>query len=199
MVTQRWDASAQSESFLNEGGVSGLFASGSASTNIYVASDDYSYFSANPYQKGYFHLDKPLTLQITEFADYSGSNYNPTSFQNANNFHITYYLTLSQYEDSDSDGEPDNLIGLIAMVSDELNRYGITKGSKYLFTYEYPLQPGWYYIEASLTMNGKAYQGDSINVDAGMHLSVVPLPSTGILLLPGLFGLVGLKRYLKKA
>ncbi len=195
-VTQRWTASSRSRSFLEEGGVSGLSASGYASTNIYVSANDWASFSANPSQNGYFYLDKPLTLRVVEFANYSGSDYG-TNYTYANRINITWSFYLYQYEDTDNNGEPDNYVRQIAYVGNQIRPQGISGDGEYSYAYEYFLKPGWYRLSANLSISGTAYQGDSVSVNAGMHLSVVPLPPAGVLFLPGLLGLAGLRRYFK--
>ncbi len=195
-VTQRWTASSQSRSFLDKDGVSGLSASGSASTNIYVSANDWASFYAHPSQSGYFYLDKPLTLRVVEFANYRGFDYG-RNYSYANRASITWNFYLYQYEDTDNNGEPDSYVRQIAYVGNQINPQGISGDGEYSYAYEYFLEPGWYSLSASLSISGTVYQGDSLSVNAGMHLSAVPLPPAGVLFLPGLLGLAGLKRYLR--
>ena len=176
--------------------MSGLSASGSASTNIYVSANDWASFYAHPSQYGYFYLDKPLTLRVVEFANYRGSDYGP-NYSYANRASITWSFYLYQYEDTDNDGEPDRNVRQIAYVGNQINPQGISGDGEYSYAYEYFLESGWYYLSASLSISGTVYQGDSLSVKAGMHLSAVPLPPAGVLFLPGLLGLAGLKRYLR--
>ncbi|MBX6422778.1 hypothetical protein [Thermosulfurimonas sp. F29] len=196
-VEKTWAASLNVRSFLNEGGVSGLSISGGASTNMFVNAHDYAGFYGTSQQYGYFFLDRPLTLRVTEFLHYGGENFNEEEFDYANYLQGRWDLSLYRYEDSNGDGEPDTLKGQLWGVHDEINRRGITSESDYVYTYTYFLEPGWYSISATFNLSGRAYQGDTISAEGGLHLSAVPLPPAGFLLLPGLGVLVGVRRRLR--
>ena len=167
----------------------GIYLSSTVSTNPYVNADDNTYSKTYGWQNGYFYIDSvDKFLKVDFILNLSGND----SIGRSNHAGVDLNWYLNDYGTELGDSYT-----RIATVSINWNFNNINNPSIHEDHWLIPLEKGhWYYLFAYAGETLRAYQNDLVNgdIDLSLQISSVPIPTAGILLLPGVLGLIGIRR-----
>jgi len=188
-VTREWSGDSNAISDAN-----GIYLSSTVSTNPYVSSIDYTRSDTYGSQWGYFYIDSAdKFLKVDFILNLSGND----SIGEPNYAWVALDWYLRDYGT-----ELGHDYTTIATASRDWYFNGGINKSTLEEHWLIPLEEGhWYYLYAYAGETLTAYQNDLVNgdIDLSLQISSVPIPPAGILLLPGVLGLIGIRRKVFKA
>ena len=189
-VTREWSGDSNAISDEN-----GIYLSSTVSTNPFVNVSDYTKSDTSGSQWGYFYIDSADKFLKVDFILNLSGNDNPGQSNSA-------WVTLDWYL-RDYGTELDGSYITIADVDIDWYFNNINNPSIHEDHWLIPLEEGhWYYLNAYTGETLNAYGGGDLvsgDIDLSLQISSVPIPPAGILLLPGVLGLIGIRRKVFKA
>jgi len=186
-IKREW--SGDSNAISDENGIN---VSSMVSTNPFVNANDYTRSDTHGSQNGYFYIDSANKfLKVDFILNLSGKD----SPGNWNYAWVAFDWYLRDYGT-----ELDSDYTRIAYANIDWYFYNINDPSIHEDHWLIPLEEGhWYYLYAYAGETLTAYQNDLVNGEIELSLQIVPIPTTGILLLSGVLGLIGIRRKVFKA
>lgn len=177
----------------------GINVYGRASTNPFVNADDYTSSHTYGQQYGYFYIDSPDKFLKVDFIFNINGN-DGTENDNYAWIEFDWYLRDCGIGDENDDKPPDYwLAPFIARTYIYWNVRNINTPSSHEDHWLIPLEEGhWYYLYANADEILRAYQNDWLegSIQLSTQITAVPIPASAILLLSGMFGVIGIGRKL---